>query len=284
MGKIKVGQENSTPIELYYEDRGTGQPVVLIHGWPLNGASWEKQAAALLDEGYRVITYDRRGFGRSDQPSVGYDYNTFASDLNTILTELDLNDCIICGFSMGSGEVTRYLGRYGSERIAKAIGIGVVPPFLLKTDDNPEGVPGDVFEGIKQGILADRPAFITEFFKNFYNLDETLGSLISEEAVRNSWNVATQASPVGTVKCVDAWIEDFREDVEKIDVPTLIIHGNADRILPIEVTGDRLSKMIADAKYKVIDGAGHGLLWTHADEVNKAILEFLGAESKTAAG
>lgn len=284
MGKIKVGQENSTPIELYYEDRGTGQPVVLIHGWPLNGASWEKQAAALLDEGYRVITYDRRGFGRSDQPSVGYDYNTFASDLNTLLTELDLNGCIICGFSMGSGEVTRYLGRYGSERIAKAIGIGVVPPFLLKTDDNPEGVPGDVFEGIKQGILADRPAFITEFFKNFYNLDETLGTLISEEAVRNSWNVATHASAVGTVKCVDAWIEDFREDVEKIDVPTLIIHGNADRILPIEVTGDRLSKMIADAKYKVIDGAGHGLLWTHADEVNTAILEFLGAESKTAAG
>ncbi len=284
MGKIKVGQENSTPIELYYEDRGTGQPVVLIHGWPLNGASWEKQAAALLDAGYRVITYDRRGFGRSDQPSVGYDYNTFASDLNTLLTELDLNDCIICGFSMGSGEVTRYLGRHGSERIAKAIGIGVVPPFLLKTDDNPDGVPGDVFEGIKQGILADRPAFFTEFFKNFYNLDETLGSLISEEAVRNSWNVATQASAVGTVKCVDAWIEDFREDVEKIDVPTLIIHGNADRILPIEVTGDRLSKMIADAKYKVIDGAGHGLLWTHADEVNTAILEFLGAESKTAAG
>ncbi len=284
MGKIKVGQENSTPIELYYEDRGTGQPIVLIHGWPLNGASWEKQAAALLDAGYRVITYDRRGFGRSDQPSVGYDYNTFASDLNTLLTELDLNDCIICGFSMGSGEVTRYLGRYGSERIAKAIGIGVVPPFLLKTDDNPEGVPGDVFEGIKQGILADRPAFITEFIKNFYNLDETLGSLISEEAVRNSWNVATQASAVGTVKCVDAWIEDFREDVEKIDVPTLIIHGNADRILPIEVTGDRLSKMIADAKYKVIDGAGHGLLWTHADEVNTAILEFVGAESKTAAG
>ncbi len=282
MGRIKVGQENSTPIELYYEDRGTGKPIVLIHGWPLNGASWEKQAAALFDAGYRVITYDRRGFGKSDQPSVGYDYDTFATDLNALLTELDLHECVIAGFSMGSGEVTRYLGRYGSERVSKAIAIGVVPPFLLQTDDNPEGVPPEVFEGIKQAIGADRPAFFTEFFKNFYNLDETLEKRISEEVVRNSWNVATQASAVGTLKCVDSWLEDFREDVAKIEVPFLVIHGNADRILPIESTGDRLSKMIANAKYEVIDGAGHGLLWTHADEVNKAMLAFLGEGSQTA--
>ncbi len=282
MGRIKVGQENSTPIELYYEDRGTGQPIVLIHGWPLNGASWEKQSAALFDAGYRVITYDRRGFGRSDQPSVGYDYDTFAADLNTLLTDLDLNDCIISGFSMGSGEVTRYLGRYGSERVSKAIAIGVIPPFLLKTADNPDGVPADVFEGIEKAISKDRPAFFTDFFKNFYNLDENLGKLISEEVVNNSWNVATQASAVGTLKSVSSWLEDFREDVAKIDVPFLIIHGNADRILPIESTADRLSKMIENAKYEVIDGAPHGLLWTHAEEVNKAMLAFLGEGSQTA--
>lgn len=282
MGRIKVGQENSTPIELYYEDRGTGQPIVLIHGWPLNGASWEKQSAALFDAGYRVITYDRRGFGASDQPSVGYDYDTFASDLNTLITDLDLRDCIIAGFSMGSGEVTRYLSRYGSERISKAIAIGVIPPFLLKTDDNPDGVPEDVFEGIKTAIVSDRPAFFTEFFKNFYNLDETLGKRISEEVVRNSWNVATQASAVGTLQCVSSWLEDFREDVEKIDVPFLIIHGNADRILPFEATASRLSKIMTDAKFEVIEGAGHGLLWTHAEEVNKAMLAFLGEGSQTA--
>jgi non-heme chloroperoxidase len=283
MGRIKVGQENSTPIELYYEDRGSGQPVVLIHGWPLNGASWEKQTAALLDAGFRVITYDRRGFGRSDQPSTGYNYDTFAADLDTVLKQLELTDCILAGFSMGSGEVTRYLGRYGSERIQKAILIGVVPPFLLKTDDNPDGVPSDVFEGIRNKIVKDRPAFLNEFLNNFYNLDETLGKRISDEVVRSSWNVAVQASAVGTLKCVDSWLEDFRSDAEKIDVPSLIIHGSGDRILPIEVTGDRLAKIIANSTYEVIDGAPHGLCWTHADEVNSAILAFVGKGERSAA-
>jgi non-heme chloroperoxidase len=282
MGRIKVGQENSTPIELYYEDLGTGQPVVLIHGWPLSGASWEKQTNALLAAGYRVITYDRRGFGRSDQPATGYDYDTFATDLRALMDELDLNDAVIAGFSMGSGEVTRYLGRYGSERVSKAVILGVIPPFLLKTDDNPNGAPQEMFDGIKQAIRDDRPAFFTEFFKNFYNLDETLGSRISEEALRLSWNVASQASSTGTHNCVDAWLTDFRDDLAKINVPLLIVHGTADRILPIEITADPLSKLLPDAEYVKIDSAPHGLCWTHAEEVNKVLLEFLGSGSKSA--
>lgn len=282
MGRIKVGQENSTPIELYYEDHGSGQPVVLIHGWPLSGASWEKQTNALLAAGYRVITYDRRGFGRSDQPATGYDYDTFAADLKTLMDELDLKDAVIAGFSMGSGEVTRYLSRYGSDRVSKAVILGVIPPFLLKTDNNPNGAPQEMFDGIKQAIRDDRLAFLTEFFKNFYNLDETLGKRISEEALRANWNTAAQASAIGSHDCVDAWLTDFREDVGKIDVPLLIVHGTADRILPIEITADPLSKLLPDAEYVKIAGAPHGLCWTHAKEVNKALLEFLGKETKTA--
>ena len=283
MGRIKVGQENSTPIELYYEDRGSGQPVVLIHGWPLNGASWEKQATALLAAGYRVITYDRRGFGKSDQPATGYDYDTFASDLNTILTDLDLKGIILAGFSMGTGEVTRYLGKYGSERIEKAIIFGVIPPFLLKTDDNPNGAPPEQFEGIKAAILKDRPAFLTQFLSNFYNLDETLGKRISQEAVDLSWNVAVGASAIGTHDCVDAWLTDFRDDLDNIDVPFMIVHGTADRILPIEITGDPLAERLEKAKYVKIDDAPHGMLWTHAEEVNEALLGFIREGSQTAA-
>lgn len=282
MGRIKVGQENSTPIELYYEDHGNGQPVVLIHGWPLSGASWEKQTTALLAAGYRVITYDRRGFGRSDQPATGYDYDTFSADLKTLLEYLDLKDAIIAGFSMGSGEVTRYLGRYGSDRVSKAMILGGIPPFMLKTDDNPLGVPQEVFDDIKRGIRNDRPAFLAEFFKNFFNLDETLGKSISEEALRANWNTAAQASAIGSHDCVDAWLTDFRADVPKIDVPLLIVHGTADRILPIEITADLLSKLLPDAEYVKIADAPHGLCWTHAEEVNKALLEFLGSGSKTA--
>lgn len=284
MGRMKVSEENSTSIELYYEDRGTGQPVVLIHGWPLSGASWEKQTTALLAAGFRVITYDRRGFGRSDQPSTGYNYDTFAADLKVLLETLELTDVILVGFSMGTGEVTRYLGKFGSERVSKAVVIGVVPPFLLKTDDNPNAADPSLFEGIKSAIRADRPAFLREFFKNFYNLDETLGKRISQEVVDWSWNTAVQASAIGTHDCVNAWIEDFRDDASLIDVPTLIIHGNADRILPIEITGDPLAKRIEGAQYEVIEGAPHGLCWTHAEEINDALLRFVGSGTMTAAG
>lgn len=282
MAKIKVGEENSTPIELYYEDHGSGQPVVLIHGWPLSGASWEKQTAALLDSGYRVITYDRRGFGRSDQPAEGYNYDTFAADLDAILTHLDVRECVLAGFSMGSGEVTRYIARYGSARVAKAVLIGVIPPFLLQTADNPDGVPQNIFDDIKQGIVDDRPAYLVGFLKNFYNVG-FLTSDISDEAFQASWNVAVQASAIGTLKCVDSWLEDFRDDSRKIDVPTLIIHGDADKILPIDNTANRLVDYISGSRLEIVSGAPHGMCWTHAAEINRALLSFLGTGTRTAA-
>ncbi|MFF2140049.1 alpha/beta fold hydrolase [Streptomyces sp. NPDC058193] len=272
---IKVAEGNSAPVELHYEDHGSGQPVVLIHGWPLNGASWEKQTAALLAAGHRVVTYDRRGFGRSDQPADGYDYDTFASDLHDVLTALDLRDAVLVGFSMGSGEVTRYLGTYGSGRVAKAVMIGVVPPFLLRTEDNPGGVDGSVFKGIEEAIVADRFAFMSDFLADFYNVDVLGGDRISEQAVQASWNVAVGASAKGTLDCVQAWLTDFRADLPRIDVPTLIIHGDADRTLPIDATAIPLSKSIAGAELKVVPGGPHGLILTHAAEVNAALLAFL---------
>ncbi|KUL63311.1 alpha/beta fold hydrolase [Streptomyces sp. NRRL S-1521] len=275
MAFITVGQENSTSIDLYYEDHGTGQPVVLIHGYPLDGQSWEKQAAALLKAGYRVITYDRRGFGRSSRPTTGYDYDTFAADLNTVLETLDLHDAVLVGFSMGTGEVGRYLGTYGSARIARAAFLASLEPFLLKTDDNSEGVDGSVFEGIEQAVTADRYAYFTAFCEDFYNLDENLGTRISEEAVRNSWNTAAGASWYASLACVATWTTDFRADVAAIDVPALILHGTADRILPIEATGEPFHRALPQAEYVVIEGAPHGLLWTHAQEVTDALLAFL---------
>ncbi|TDD70514.1 alpha/beta hydrolase [Jiangella aurantiaca] len=275
MSYITVGTENSTNIDLYYEDHGTGQPVVLIHGYPLDGHSWEKQSAALLDAGYRVITYDRRGFGRSSQPTTGYDYDTFAADLKTVLDTLDLRDVVLVGFSMGTGEVGRYLGTYGSERVAKAAFLASLEPFLLQTDDNPAGLPQDVFDGIEQTAKADRYAWFDEFYKNFYNLDENLGTRISEAAVRGSWNVAAGASWYASSAVVPSWHTDFRADIEKIDVPALILHGTADRILPIDATAREFAKRLPDADYVEVEGAPHGLLWTHADEVTEALLAFL---------
>jgi peroxiredoxin len=275
MAFITVGAENSTDIDLYYEDHGSGQPVVLIHGYPLDGNSWEKQAAALLDAGYRVITYDRRGFGRSSKPTTGYDYDTFAADLKALLDTLDLHDVILVGFSMGTGEVGRYLGAYGSQRVAKAAFLASLEPFLLKTDDNPAGVAGDVFAGIEQAAKTDRFSWFDDFYQNFYNLDENLGSRISEAAVRGSWNVAAGASWFAASAVVQSWLTDFRADIEKIDVPTLILHGTADRILPIDSTGREFAKRLPDAEYVEIEGAPHGLLWTHADEATEALLAFV---------
>jgi non-heme chloroperoxidase len=275
MPSITVGQENSSSIAIHYEDVGAGQPVVLIHGFPLSGRSWEKQIPALLDAGFRVITYDRRGFGQSSQPSVGYDYDTFAADLHALLTDLDLRDVVLAGFSMGGGEVARYLGTYGSERIAAAAVLSGVPPYLLKTPETPDGLDRLVFDDIQAAIAADRFAYLTAFYEDFYNLDELLGTRISEDAVRDSWNVAAAASPLGTHSCPPAWHTDFRADLAKIDVPTLVLHGSADRILPIEATGARTHELVADSTYLVIDGAPHGCLWTHAAEVNEALLEFL---------
>ncbi|WP_328783140.1 alpha/beta hydrolase [Streptomyces canus] len=275
MPYIVVGEENSASIELYYEDHGTGQPVVLIHGYPLDGHSWEKQVPVLLEAGHRVIAYDRRGFGRSSQPTTGYDYDTFAADLDKVLTSLDLTDAVLVGFSMGTGEVGRYLGTYGSGRVAKAVFLASLEPFLLKTDDNPTGVDQAVFDGILDAVTKDRYAYFDAFYQDFYNLDETLGSRISEAAVRNSWNVAAGASAHASVACVPTWITDFRADVAKIDVPALIVHGTGDRILPIDSTGRPFHALLPSAEYVEIEGAPHGLLWTYAEEVNAALLSFL---------
>jgi pimeloyl-ACP methyl ester carboxylesterase len=272
---ITVGSENSTSIDLYYEDHGEGQPVVLIHGYPLDGHSWEKQSAALLRAGYRVITYDRRGFGRSSQPTSGYDYDTFAADLKVVLDTLDLTDVVLVGFSMGTGEVGRYLGTYGSQRVAKAAFLASLEPFLLKTDDNPTGVPQEVFDGILAAVTADRYAYFTDFYRNFYNTDDTLGSRLSEEALRNSWNVAAGASWYASSAAVPTWLTDFRADIPKIDVPTLILHGTADNILPIDATARPFHKLLPKAAYVEVEGAPHGLLWTHGEEVNEALLAFL---------
>jgi non-heme chloroperoxidase len=278
MGSITVGTENSTDIELYYEDHGTGQPVVLIHGYPLNGDSWELQARELLDAGYRVITYDRRGFGRSSKVGAGYDYDTFAADLNAVLTALDLRNVILAGFSMGTGELARYIKNYGPDRIAKLAFLASLEPFLVQRADNPEGVPQEVFDGIAAAARADRYAWYTQFYKDFYNLDENLGTRISEEVVRANWTTATTSAPVAAYAVVPAWIEDFRADVEAVRaaaLPTLILHGTGDNILPVDATGRRFAKLVPDAEYIEIDGAPHGLLWTHAEEVDAALLRFV---------
>jgi non-heme chloroperoxidase len=276
MPYITVGKENSANIDLYYEDHGSGLPVVLIHGYPLSGASWEKQAAVLLAAGHRVITYDRRGFGRSSQPTTGYNYDTFAEDLRKVVTHLDLRDFALTGFSMGGGEVARYLGKYGSKGVTKAVFLSSVPPYLLKTPDNPDGVDGSAFEGIQKAVSADRYAFFTDFLKNFYNTDLLLGKRVSEQAVQASWNIAAGASATASLACVPAWHEDFRKDLAQIDIPTLVMHGDADRILPIAASGRRTGQLIKGARMVVVKDGPHCITWTHADEVNRELLEFLG--------
>jgi non-heme chloroperoxidase len=272
---VEVGQENSTPINLYYEDHGSGQPVVLIHGYPLNGASWEKQTAALLAAGHRVITYDRRGFGKSSQPTIGYDYDTFAEDLHTLVTHLELRDFALVGFSMGGGEVARYLGKYGTEGVRKAAILSGVPPYLLKAPDNPDGVDKSVFTGLETAITTDRYAFFTDFFANFYNTDVLLGKRVSEQTVQASWNVAVMSSATATLQCVHTWYTDFRKDLARIDIPTLVMHGDADRILPITASGTRTAQLIKGAEYIVVKGGPHNIAWTHPEIVNPALVRFL---------
>jgi len=276
MPYITVGKENSGNIDLYYEDHGSGKPVVLIHGYPLSGASWEKQSAMLLAAGHRVITYDRRGFGKSSQPTAGYNYDTFAEDLHKLVMHLGLQDFAMVGFSMGGGEVARYIGKFGSTGISQVVFISSVPPFLLKTSDNPEGVDASVFDGIQKAVAADRYAFFTEFFKNFYNTDLLLCKRVSEQAVQASWNIAAGASPTASLACVPTWHEDFRKDLTRVDVPTLVIHGDADRIVPIGTSGLRTSKLIKGARLLVVKDGPHCITWTHAEEVNAELLNFLG--------
>jgi non-heme chloroperoxidase len=275
MPHFDVGTENSTSITLYYEDHGAGQPVVLIHGYPLSSSSWEKQIPVLLANGYRVIAYDRRGFGKSSQPTTGYNYDTFAEDLRKLVTHLKLRDFALVGFSMGGGEVARYIGKYGSKDVSKAVIIGGIPPYLLKRDDNPEGVDGAVFEGIEKAVATDRYAFFTAFFKDFYNADVNLGKRVSEQAIQASWNTAAISSATASLACVPTWHEDFRNDVAKIDIPTLVIHGDADRIVPFSAAGQRTAKLINGAELVVIKDGPHNVAWTHADEVNAELVKFL---------
>lgn len=275
MARIRIGKDKSNTFELHYEDHGAGRPVVLIHGWPLSGRSWDKQVPALLQAGYRVITYDRRGFGESSQPVAGYDYDTFTSDLHALITRLNLRDFALVGFSMGGGEVARYLGTHGSENVTAAVFMSAVVPFMLKTPDNPAGVDGKVFEGIKQAIAVDRHAFLTKFFTDFYNVDTLGGRRISEQEIRASWEIAARASPIATLECVGTWGTDFRRDLAKIETPSLVIHGDADRICPFEATGKRTHESLKTSRLAIIKDGPHGVNWTHAEEVNQALLNFL---------
>jgi non-heme chloroperoxidase len=275
MPAVVVGQENNTDIEIYYEDHGTGPAVVLIHGYPLSGRAWDKQVPALLDAGHRVITYDRRGFGASSQPVIGYDYDTFAADLHTLLEHLDLHDAVLVGHSMGTGEVTRYLGSYGSARVAKGVLISPIPPYLLQADDNPDGVPRSVFDGFAQAARADTPAWMKGFLDNFYNIDTLRGTLVSDQAYQASWNIAVASSASAAHACIPTWTTDFRDDLPKIDVPVLVVQGDADQVLPIDKTGRRLPGLIDDAELVVIEGGPHAISWTHAGQVNAALLDFV---------
>jgi non-heme chloroperoxidase len=275
MPSLTVASENGAPIEIHYEDHGSGEPIVLIHGYPLNGNSWERQERELLANGYRVITYDRRGFGRSSQPTVGYDYDTFTGDLHALMEHLDLHNTVLVGFSMGTGEVTRYLSTYGSKRVHKAALLGTIPPFVLKTDDNPDGVDGKVFADIKAAVAKDRYAFFEDFLNNFYNVDVLGGIRISDRAWQASFNVAAGSSPFASYAAVDTWLTDFRPDLAKIDVPVLVMHGTEDRLLPFDSTAARLPALIADCTLVPVEGGPHNIGWTHFDEVNAALLVFL---------
>jgi pimeloyl-ACP methyl ester carboxylesterase len=280
-----VGNENSGSIDLYYEDHGAGPPVVLIHGYPLSGRAWDKQLPVLLEAGHRVITYDRRGFGKSSQPTSGHDYDTFAADLNTLMGKLDLREATLVGHSMGTGEVTRYLGAYGSARVTRAVLVSPIPPFLLQTADNPQGLPGSLFDGFMQTARADTPAWMKGFLDNFYNIDVFGGTAVSDQAFQASWNIAAGASAVAAVACIPTWETDFRADLPKIDVPVLVVHGDADRILPFANTGKRLPGMIKDMDLVVIEGGPHAIAWTHADRLNGLLVDFIhGAVSASPAG
>ena len=290
MPTVTVGRENSGDIEIYYEDHGAGRPVVLIHGYPLSGRAWDRQVPALLEDGYRVITYDRRGFGQSSKPATGYDYDTFVADLHTLLEHLDLRDAVLVGHSMGTGEVTRYLASSGSAdhrglqlghlrpRVAKAVLISPIPPYLVQTPDNPDGVPQGVFDGFVQAATADTPAWIKGFLDNYYNMAALGGTVVSYQAFQASWNQGVAASALAVVACVGVpVITDFRADLPKIDVPVLVLHGDADQVLPLDKTAKRLPGLINDVQLTVIEGGPHAIPWTHAAQDTTALLDFIGS-------
>ncbi len=283
MGRITVGQENSSGIDLYYEDQGSGSPVVLLAGWPFDARSWEPQLHPMLVAGHRVIAYDRRGFGRSSRPIEGYNFDTLAGDLDTVLSELDLHDVTLVGFSLGTGELARYVGIYGTDRLKSCVFIETLAPSFIKSEENPAGVDAAGVADVQSAILEDRPAWLTGMLGNFLNLDEYQGSKVSEDTVRSLWNAGVDASPWGTWGCVPTWLEDFSDDIKRIDIPTLILHGTADRILSVEGQGRRLHAALPDAHYVEIDGGPHVMCVTHAEEVNRELLAFIGEPARSMA-
>jgi non-heme chloroperoxidase len=275
MATITVGRENSAAIDIYYEDQGSGPAVVLLSGWPFDSRSWEPQLHALLDAGYRVIATDRRGFGRSSRPSVGYDFDTLSADLDALLTELDLQEVTLVGFSLGTGEVFRYISRYGTARLRGAVIIESLAPTFVKSAENPAGVDEAGVAGVQQAILEDRFAWLTGLIGDFLNLNDYLGKRVSEDFVRALWAAGAEASATATWACVRTWLDDFHSDIRRIDIPTLIVHGTADRILSIDGQGRMLHAALPGARYVEVDGGPHVLGVTHAAELNRALLEFL---------
>ncbi|WP_186576920.1 alpha/beta fold hydrolase [Aquibacillus kalidii] len=276
MAKVTVGHENGIEVEIHYEDVGVGRPVVLIHGWPLSGRSWERQVPALVEAGYRVITYDRRGFGQSSQPWSGYDYDTLAADLNKLILQLDLHDVTLVGFSMGGGEVSRYIGTYGTERVSKAVLAGAIPPFLHKTPDNPEGgFDDETVQGFLDGVKADRLAFLDDFTTNFFASGDRT-DLVTEAFRIYNRDIAAFASPKGTLDCISAFsYTDFRLDLKKFNLPTLILHGDADAIVPVEISGQRAHEQIPGSQLVIIKDGPHGFNATHAEQFNNELVQFL---------
>jgi len=272
---IQSTQNNSAPIQLYYEETGAGKPVVFIHGWPLSGSMWEYQVTQLPQQGMRCITYDRRGFGKSDRPATGYDYNTLAGDLKALLDELDLQGVTLVGFSMGGGEIAKYFSLYGGARVAKVVLVSAVTPYMLQSPDNPEGVPAETFDKMTKGMIDDRPAFMEDFNKDFFGVS-LVNRPVSDAFLKNSLVRVMDASPIATLQCAQSFATtDFRQDVPAINVPTLIIQGDADKIVPIKATGDENAKLIPGAKYVVYEGAPHGLWFTDKEKLNQDLIDFI---------